>query len=263
VLSTAREQRVAPNSYVPLPPAPASAAAFLTEIGIRPFSQNTKHKAALCKLGPSCFLSATNPRAVPGLGPHALPTTLEAPPRPAAAPQPPPPPPATSPAGTGRKSYLATRVRSGLYRGSAAPSRGCRPPVAARGPTRAATAAPVARKFANFAPPLRRASAGRRNRCPACRRRRPCPGLSQAGRPPSGPATTGGEGAASLGRRRGRGRWARGGGRAEGGSFRTAVTSSGAPASVAPDLSAVRKGLPVLRWGPMPTPLRTSPRPSP
>lgn len=46
------------NSSVLLPPAPASAAAFLTEIGIRPFSQNTKHKAALCKLGRSRFLSA-------------------------------------------------------------------------------------------------------------------------------------------------------------------------------------------------------------
>lgn len=69
--SRARAQRVARNSYVLLPPAPASAAAFLTEIGIRPFSQNTKHKAALCKLGPSCFLSATEPRAVPRLSPSS------------------------------------------------------------------------------------------------------------------------------------------------------------------------------------------------
>jgi hypothetical protein len=53
-----RTQRVARNSSVLLPPAPASAAAFLAEIGIRPFSQNTKHKAAPCKLGRSRFLSA-------------------------------------------------------------------------------------------------------------------------------------------------------------------------------------------------------------
>lgn len=46
------------DSYPPLPPAPASAAAFLAEIGIRPLSQNTKHEAALCKLGRSRFLSA-------------------------------------------------------------------------------------------------------------------------------------------------------------------------------------------------------------
>lgn len=133
-----KAQRVARNSYVPLPPAPASAAAFLTEIGIRPFSQNTKHKAALCKLGPSCFLSATSPRAVPGLCPRELPTTPEAPlgrPRPRS---PPPPPPALT--RDWAESYLATGVRSGLYRGSAAPSRGCRPPVDAWGPTRAAAA---------------------------------------------------------------------------------------------------------------------------
>lgn len=62
------------DSYGLLPPAPASAAAFRAEIGIRPFSQNTKHKAALCKLGRSRFLSArparcthlhTNPRELP------------------------------------------------------------------------------------------------------------------------------------------------------------------------------------------------------
>lgn len=121
---------------------------------------------------------------------------------------------------------------------------------------------PRARKFANFAPPPRRASEGRRNRCPARRRRRPCLGLSQAGWPPSGPAPTGG-GGGEPGTAAGPGavdpRPMEGGG----GSFRTAVTSSGAPASAAPNPSAVRKSRPVLCWGPVPTPLRTSPRPSP
>lgn len=111
--------------------------------------------------------------------------------RPAAAPQPPSPAARTNP-GLGGKLPRYRRpigpvpgLRGALPR-LPAPGR-CLGPHAGR-------RRPRARKFANFAPPPRRASAGRRNRCPARRRRRPCPGLSQAGRPPSGPARTGGGG---------------------------------------------------------------------
>lgn len=144
-----------------------------------------------------------------GSRPRALPTTLEAPLRPAAAPQPPPPPPALSPGRTGSESYLAAGVRLRPVPGLGGALRRLPVPGLTEGP-HAGRRRPRARKFANFAPPPRTASAGRRNRCPARRRRRPCPGLSQAGRSPSGPGPAWGKGAASLGRRQGPERWALG-----------------------------------------------------
>lgn len=128
-----------------------------------------------------------------GSRPQALPTTLEAPLRPTAAPQPPPPPPALSPGRTGSESYLAAGVRLGPVPGLGGALRRLPVPGLTEGP-HAGRRRPRARKFANFAPPPRTASAGRRNRCPARRRRRPCPGLSQAGRSPSGPGPAWGRG---------------------------------------------------------------------
>lgn len=263
--SSARAQRVARNSYVLLPPAPASAAAFLTEIGIRPFSQNTKHKAALCKLGPSCFLSATEPRAVPRLSPSSAahhprgaspPGRGPAAPSPAARAEPRQDPvgklprcrrPARACAGARKRPPEAAGPRShrGAPRGPPPPPRPevceLRSPTAQRqrGPQKSLSSPPAA-------PPVPRAESS------GAVAFRPWPGL--------------GEGAASLGRRRGPERWAPGeeGEGGQRGSFRTAATSSGAPASAAPTPSAVRKGRPELDWGPVPPPpLRTSPRPSP
>lgn len=178
---------------MPLPPAPASATAFLTEIGIRPFSPNTKHKAALCKLGPSCFLSATNPaggaRAPTSRAAHRPKRRLSGQPRPRS-----PLPRRPHQPGTGRK---VTSLPASDRACAGAPRR---PPEAAGprflrgGPTRAATApAPgsLRTSLPRRAEPTRAAEIAVQ---PARRRRRPRPGLSQAGRPPSGSAPTGGGG---------------------------------------------------------------------
>lgn len=242
-----------------LPPAPASAAAaFLTEIGIRPFSQNTKHKAALCKLGPSCFLSATKPRAVPRLSPssaahHPRGASLRRP-------RPPPPPsaltqdpggklprrrrPARAWAGARRRPPEAAGPRSlrGAPRGPPPPPRPevceLRSPTAQsqRGPQKSLSSPPAA-------PPVPRAESS------GAAAFRPGPGL--------------GEGAAGLGRRRGRERWAPGEGEGEG-----EVSGPRPPAAAlrppSPRLPApCRGGRPELYWGPVPPALRTSPRPSP
>lgn len=229
--STAREQRVARNSYVLLPPAPASAAAFLTEIGIRPFSQNIPNtKQLFANLGPLASSPPPTLGRCRGSRAPALPTTLEAPlhrPRPRS-----PLPRRPRQPRTGRKVTSPPASGPGLYRGSAAPSGGCWPRVSPRGPTRAAAApAPgsLLTSLPHRAEPARAAEIAVQPR----RRRRPCPGLSQAGRLPSGsaragggggePGTATGPGAVGLGRREGRG-----------GSFRTAAASSGSPTSAAP-----------------------------
>lgn len=154
---------------------------------------------------------------MPGLGPRALPTTLEAPPRPPAAPQPPPSPPALSPAGTGRKSYLATGVRSGLYRGSAAPSRGCRPPVAARGP-HAGRRRPRGPEVCELRSPTAQSQRRPQKSLSSPPPAPPVPRAESNGAAAFRPSSDSGGGGESLGRRRGRGRWARSGGRG-GGKF--------------------------------------------
>lgn len=161
-----------------LPPGPASAAAaFLTEIGIRPFSQNTKHKAALfANLGPLASSpppSRAGGRCLPRLSPsHAAhhPGGAAPPPRgPGSVPG--PGPAAPSPAvrakpRTGRKVTSPPASGSGLGRGSAAPSRGGRS-RSLRGAPRGPVAAPAPGSLRTSLPHRAEPGAGRRNRCPA------------------------------------------------------------------------------------------------